>query len=130
VACFGFIEGWLQSRSAALRVGVPLAEGIRSHDGGHHHRTVINKTIKRSPNRVNFNQHSLRSSESRRVKAALQMARLTPIKTLSGFDFSFRPTLERSRGCWTLLQEWGPIMLRWRLRYPRIYRGSEGKTKP
>ena len=27
--------------------------------------------------------------EGRRVKAALQMARLTPIKTLSGFDFSF-----------------------------------------
>src|SRR6201995_5461615 len=35
--------------------------------------------------------------ESRRVKAALQMARLTPIKTLSGFDFSFQPSLERSR---------------------------------
>jgi DNA replication protein DnaC len=28
--------------------------------------------------------------ESRRVKAALQMARLTPVKTLSGFDFSFQ----------------------------------------
>lgn len=25
------------------------------------------------------------------------MARLTPIKTLSGFDFSFQPSLERSR---------------------------------
>src|SRR6201994_1310384 len=37
--------------------------------------------------------------ESRRVKAALQMARLTPIKTLSGFDFSFQPSLERS-GSW------------------------------
>jgi DNA replication protein DnaC len=35
--------------------------------------------------------------ESRRIKAALQMARLTPIKTLSGFDFSFQPSLERSR---------------------------------
>jgi DNA replication protein DnaC len=32
--------------------------------------------------------------ESRRIKAALQMARL---KTLSGFDFSFQPSLERSR---------------------------------
>jgi DNA replication protein DnaC len=32
--------------------------------------------------------------ESRRVKAALQMARLTPIKTLSGFDFSFQPSLD------------------------------------
>src|SRR3954453_7020087 len=31
--------------------------------------------------------------ESRRIKAALQMARLTPIKTLSGFDFSFHPRL-------------------------------------
>ena len=29
--------------------------------------------------------------ESRRVKAALQMARLTPIKTLSGFDFRSSP---------------------------------------
>jgi DNA replication protein DnaC len=35
--------------------------------------------------------------ESRRVKAALQMARLTPIKTLSGFDFSFQPSLDRNR---------------------------------
>jgi DNA replication protein DnaC len=35
--------------------------------------------------------------ESRRIKAALQMARLTPIKTLSSFDFSFQPSLERSR---------------------------------
>ena len=35
--------------------------------------------------------------ESRRAKGALQMARLTPIKTLSGFDFSFQPSLEPSR---------------------------------
>ncbi|MBV8590957.1 MAG: IS21-like element helper ATPase IstB [Acetobacteraceae bacterium] len=35
--------------------------------------------------------------ESRRVKAALQMARLTPIKTLSGFDFSFQSSLDRNR---------------------------------
>jgi DNA replication protein DnaC len=35
--------------------------------------------------------------EGRRVKAALQMARLTPIKTLSTFDFSFQPSLDRSR---------------------------------
>ncbi len=34
--------------------------------------------------------------EGRRIKA-LQMARLMPIKTLSGFDFSFQPSLERSR---------------------------------
>jgi len=35
--------------------------------------------------------------ESRRIKAALQMARLASIKTLSGFDFSFQPSLERNR---------------------------------
>ncbi len=35
--------------------------------------------------------------EGRRVKAALQMARLTPIKTLTGFDFSFQPSLDRNR---------------------------------
>jgi DNA replication protein DnaC len=35
--------------------------------------------------------------ESRRIKAALQMARLTPVKTLSTFDFSFQPSLDRSR---------------------------------
>ena len=35
--------------------------------------------------------------ESRRIKAALQMARLTPIKTLAGFDFSFQPSLDRNR---------------------------------
>lgn len=37
------------------------------------------------------------SRESRRIKAALQMARLASIKTLSGFDFSFQPSLDRSR---------------------------------
>jgi DNA replication protein DnaC len=35
--------------------------------------------------------------ESRRVKAALQMARLGTIKTLSAFDFSFQPSLDRNR---------------------------------
>ena len=35
--------------------------------------------------------------ESRRVKAALQMARLATVKTLSGFDFSFQPSLDRNR---------------------------------
>jgi DNA replication protein DnaC len=35
--------------------------------------------------------------ESRRVKAALQMARLATIKTLSGIDFSFQPSLDHNR---------------------------------
>jgi DNA replication protein DnaC len=35
--------------------------------------------------------------ESRRVKAALQMARPATIKTLSRFDFSFQPSLDRNR---------------------------------
>ena len=35
--------------------------------------------------------------EGRRVKAALQMARLLTIKTLAGFDFSFQPSLDRNR---------------------------------
>jgi DNA replication protein DnaC len=35
--------------------------------------------------------------ESRRIKAALQIARLASIKTLSGFDFSFQPSLDRNR---------------------------------
>jgi DNA replication protein DnaC len=35
--------------------------------------------------------------ESRRIKAALQMARLGTIKTLSGFDFAFQPSLDRNR---------------------------------
>jgi len=35
--------------------------------------------------------------ESRRVKAALMMARLTTIKTFSGFDFAFQPSLDRNR---------------------------------
>lgn len=35
--------------------------------------------------------------ESRRVKTALVMARLTAIKTLQGFDFSFQPSLDRER---------------------------------
>ena len=35
--------------------------------------------------------------EGRRIKAALQMARLATVKTLTGFDFSFQPSLDRSR---------------------------------
>lgn len=35
--------------------------------------------------------------ESRRIKIALQTARLTTLKTLSGYDFSFQPGLDRSR---------------------------------
>jgi DNA replication protein DnaC len=35
--------------------------------------------------------------ESRRVRTALVMARLTPIKTLAGFDFTFQPSLDRQR---------------------------------
>ena len=35
--------------------------------------------------------------ESRRIKAALQMARLSTVKTIGGFDFSFQPSLDRNR---------------------------------
>ncbi len=35
--------------------------------------------------------------EGRRIKAALQMARLATIKTIGGFDFSFQPSLDRNR---------------------------------
>ncbi len=35
--------------------------------------------------------------ESRRVKTALLVARLTTVKTLSGFDFTFQPSLDRER---------------------------------
>ncbi len=35
--------------------------------------------------------------EGRRIKAALQMARLAAIKTLTGFDVSFQPSLDRNR---------------------------------
>ena len=35
--------------------------------------------------------------EGRRVKAALRMARLGAVKTLDSFDFSFQPSLDRSR---------------------------------
>lgn len=35
--------------------------------------------------------------ESRRIKTALQTARLTTVKTLSGYDFSFQPSLDRNR---------------------------------
>jgi DNA replication protein DnaC len=35
--------------------------------------------------------------ENRRVAVALKTARLTPPKTLEGFDFSFQPSLERGR---------------------------------
>ena len=35
--------------------------------------------------------------ETRRIKAALMMARLTTIKTLTAFDFTFQPSLDRNR---------------------------------
>lgn len=40
-------------------------------------------------------EHSTR--ESRRIKAQLMTSRLTRIKTLEGFDFSFQPSLDRNR---------------------------------
>jgi len=40
-------------------------------------------------------ERSLR--ESRRIRAALLMARLPVVKTLAGFDFSFQPSLDRNR---------------------------------
>jgi len=35
--------------------------------------------------------------ETRRIKAALMLARLTAIKTLAGFDFAFQPSIDKSR---------------------------------
>jgi IstB-like ATP binding protein len=35
--------------------------------------------------------------ESRRIKTALMMARLSTIKTIDSFDFSFQPSLDRER---------------------------------
>src|SRR3954463_3852239 len=35
--------------------------------------------------------------ENRRVKTALRLARLTTIKTIAGFDFTFQPSLDRNR---------------------------------
>ncbi len=37
------------------------------------------------------------SREGRRITMALHTARLTPVKTLESFDFSFQPSLDRSR---------------------------------
>lgn len=39
----------------------------------------------------------LSTRETRRIKMALQTARLTTVKTLAGFDFSFQPGLDRAR---------------------------------
>jgi DNA replication protein DnaC len=39
----------------------------------------------------------LSTRESRRIKMALQTARLSAIKTLAGYDFSFQPSLDRNR---------------------------------
>ena len=35
--------------------------------------------------------------ENRRVKMAVQMAKLSSIKTLAGFDFAFQPSLDKNR---------------------------------
>ena len=35
--------------------------------------------------------------ENRLVKMALQMAKLSAIKTLTGFDFAFQPSLDKNR---------------------------------
>jgi DNA replication protein DnaC len=39
----------------------------------------------------------LTTRETRRIKMALQTARLSSIKTLAGYDFSFQPSLDRNR---------------------------------
>lgn len=39
----------------------------------------------------------LTTRETRRIKMALMTARLTTIKTLAGYDFSFQPSLDRNR---------------------------------
>jgi len=39
----------------------------------------------------------LTTRQSRRIKMALQTARLTSIKTLGGYDFSFQPSLDRQQ---------------------------------
>jgi DNA replication protein DnaC len=39
----------------------------------------------------------LTTRQTRRIKMALQTARLTTIKTLSGYDFSFQPSLDRQQ---------------------------------
>ena len=35
--------------------------------------------------------------DNRRVRTALRMSRLTSVKTLAGFDFTFQPSLDRNR---------------------------------
>jgi len=35
--------------------------------------------------------------DNRRVSTALRMSRLTTVKTLAGFDFTFQPSLDRNR---------------------------------
>lgn len=35
--------------------------------------------------------------DNRRIKTSLMMARLSPVKTLAGFDFTFQPSLDRNR---------------------------------
>jgi len=35
--------------------------------------------------------------ENRRIKMAVQMAKLSAIKTLAGFDFAFQPSLDKNR---------------------------------
>lgn len=35
--------------------------------------------------------------ETRRIRTALVMARLSTVKTLAGFDFAFQPSLDRNR---------------------------------
>src|SRR5512134_167900 len=39
----------------------------------------------------------LTTRQSRRIKMALQTARLTSIKTLAGYDFGFQPSLDRQQ---------------------------------
>ncbi|WP_407169106.1 ATP-binding protein [Bradyrhizobium sp. ORS 111] len=52
-------------------------------------------TTVEAPDMLLAEELSLR--ENRRVKMALQMARLSAVKILDGFDFSFQPSLDRNR---------------------------------
>jgi DNA replication protein DnaC len=42
----------------------------------------------------------LTTRENRRVRMAVQMARLSAIKTLAGFDFAFQPVTRQKTACW------------------------------
>ena len=90
-------EPAMQAPSMVERIKTTLV-GLRMPRAGNRRRDCPSARARRGdrPGSVLLTEE-LTLRESRRIKTALVMARLSTLKTLSGFDFTFQPSLDRGR---------------------------------